>query len=685
MEFSLNTLWTTLSSGKVNFRRKTACTLNVAINSEDGDCDASIDISGDILDMANKDMLWMFTAYTCACCGLRERYLHCESNNVETAKENFHTKYNHLKSVEVGSDVRRVGRIELAFRDGDILSVGLECSCEQHQREFQKMAKCLVKLGNLESCKSCGCNTRRRTSSGESSNVDANCGTSEEADRHMRELLEITEIEETANAKSGDRKKMKKKSGKAVRSKTVHIAAEVQPTLKAGVPAASDDDLRPHALQQNSCGADSNKRVGATLVDTFELAASALNSECQVLATSANSDQEAPTKMELKETSANMELKAGDSCTAVSVDMAPTGESWTIESRGALTSDASVNIEAHCATSEEADCHMRELVEITEVEGTAHGRSMERKRMRKKTGKAVKLHQMLAAEKIRRKSGTRHEEQSRKSKTGHVAAEAQPTSTTDVSAKIEFKAGQSSTIAPDDTLPRIESWATVSRRKTGRRSAVSDFAVHAYDAATAKECCNCSVGHEVATLSSTTSHDAVEATVNAESPQELFAADRPQKKDAAVQTMAPTMTSCEALHQKDNTVDMETQTEPHEEHVGDYMLDESTPTLWPMKIEPRVHRATCVLASPGEPAKIERQKVPSDMFACRVCDDCDDIGEGADSEGSTICCREGCCDDASLTDWKLLSDESACWSLAHEVGESVLYNSWGMWHAALFA
>mmetsp|Transcript_61436 Transcript_61436/g.113137 ORF Transcript_61436/g.113137 Transcript_61436/m.113137 type:complete len:664 (+) Transcript_61436:70-2061(+) len=110
------------------------------------------------------------------------------------------------------------------------------------------------------------------------------------------------------------------------------------------------------------------------------------------------------------------------------------------------------------------------------------------------------------------------------------------------------------------------------------------------------------------------------------------------------------------------------------QRLGDYELDESTPAVVPMTIKPLVHRARCNLAPLGEPAKIERQKCCSMIGASLDLVTCGDgcRSSDGDSEVSTNCCREGCCDNEMLADLGPSPDEMESYSLAHEVGESVL-------------
>merc|ERR1712217_276085 len=123
---------TTITAGKSRARRVTPCYLRVDMDYDDGIQNATFEVSGDTVGLASKPALWMFTAHTCPCCGLRERELLCSPNDSEPGQENFYAKYPVLKAVEAGGDTRGIGRVELAFQDGDVLSVGLECSSGDH-------------------------------------------------------------------------------------------------------------------------------------------------------------------------------------------------------------------------------------------------------------------------------------------------------------------------------------------------------------------------------------------------------------------------------------------------------------------------------------------------------------------------------------------------------------------------
>lgn len=214
-EASLNSLWTTLMSGKARSRHARPCIMDVWL--DDDKRPATLNIAGDSIKFADKNVLWMFTASSCECCGVRERELLCTTDSAgapdDDAKEDFFSKYSSLKAVEAGSDPRRIGRIEVMFKDGDALSVGLECESSDVQR-FVKLCTLLTKECQLAKHASSGCKTRRRTA------VNDTCpdcvdevAAKDAADRHMMELLaDIEKVESVAKTRASVRKRNKKKN-----------------------------------------------------------------------------------------------------------------------------------------------------------------------------------------------------------------------------------------------------------------------------------------------------------------------------------------------------------------------------------------------------------------------------------------------------------------------------------------
>merc|ERR1712048_263302 len=160
----------------------------------------------------------MFTACTCDCCGVRERLLLCSPDCFDDAKDDFFTKYPSLKAVEVGSDIQRVGRIEVMFENGDALSVGLECASSEgsSSSRFLKLCNSLITLAHLEKCSSTECKTRRAAPTNDTSpeHVPDGVVTKDEADRHMMELLAEVECESAPKPRTSEHKRQKKKKKK---------------------------------------------------------------------------------------------------------------------------------------------------------------------------------------------------------------------------------------------------------------------------------------------------------------------------------------------------------------------------------------------------------------------------------------------------------------------------------------
>jgi hypothetical protein len=216
----LKTIWTTFASGKSGSRRVRCCLLDVHVDeSRHGGHRASLIIDGETTELDSTNFRWMFTACTCDCCGLRERELLCPIDGFDGAQDNFHTKYPSLKAVEAGSDSRQTGRIEIAFFDGNTLSVGLECA-PPDLRKFQTLCSTLSNIGRLVKCKSNMCKSVRRrnavTDDQTAESIKANGEAAKgEADRHMMELLATVDCESTAHVKG--KKKNKKKANKTER------------------------------------------------------------------------------------------------------------------------------------------------------------------------------------------------------------------------------------------------------------------------------------------------------------------------------------------------------------------------------------------------------------------------------------------------------------------------------------
>jgi hypothetical protein len=156
----------------------------------------------------------MFIAHTydCDCCGKRERKrkLFVSKAKADEAVEDFYSKYDTLKAVEAGENVKDIARIDVLFGNGDLLSLGCPCSSKDSMEDVEKMAHALQWETGLEIKYENGCKVHRQKKSDScdlNTDMDFACAAAE-ADRHAEELLQ----EEAQDAPSPTGSKMKKRS-----------------------------------------------------------------------------------------------------------------------------------------------------------------------------------------------------------------------------------------------------------------------------------------------------------------------------------------------------------------------------------------------------------------------------------------------------------------------------------------
>eukprot|EP00931_Biecheleriopsis_adriatica_P040562 TRINITY_DN23248_c0_g1_i1.p1 TRINITY_DN23248_c0_g1~~TRINITY_DN23248_c0_g1_i1.p1 ORF type:complete len:419 (-),score=92.60 TRINITY_DN23248_c0_g1_i1:424-1635(-) len=173
----------------------------------------------------SKEVLWMYTAGACFCCGCRHRELLCPRENPEEGLKHYEKTHGKLlKFFEVGQDVRNMCRIELMYHDGDMLSLGWRCESEDDTRFFRTFCNVFQGQLGLMSCKATSCRAQRRLMPS-AAVYEQDDAAEAEADRHMAELL----AEEVAKDARAELRKKK------ARAKTGHK----QPRSSPETPAAT--------------------------------------------------------------------------------------------------------------------------------------------------------------------------------------------------------------------------------------------------------------------------------------------------------------------------------------------------------------------------------------------------------------------------------------------------------------
>lgn len=180
------TLWAMLGRGE----KKVPVVLDGECSQEKG---AEVYITyqdGSLFDMHKKKVLWMYTGTTCFCCGAREREILCPRDCVEEGMDDYFSRYNMLKSLEAGQDVRSMSRLELTYHDGTVLSVGMTCKNEKHTAYFRGFAEAVeIKLGLISCKKTSGPGHRAGKPAAVEVATPVEPDAQAAADRHMQELL----------------------------------------------------------------------------------------------------------------------------------------------------------------------------------------------------------------------------------------------------------------------------------------------------------------------------------------------------------------------------------------------------------------------------------------------------------------------------------------------------------------
>lgn len=211
-------LWTYLRSAANGTRRKQPVELSIKADAANG-----IVVQLHVVDSmctCPECALWLFAAHTCDCCGKRERQLFVNGKDPEQAQNKFKGKYGMLRSVEAGESVTNIGRIELAFKNGNILSIGMNCQKEGDGKLFCSLVKAIQGTAGVVLSQETRCQAQYCTGDVAKSPSVAGVPVEEvpngeevaDAERHMKELLAMEE--ETAAAAAASRQRKSKKSNK---------------------------------------------------------------------------------------------------------------------------------------------------------------------------------------------------------------------------------------------------------------------------------------------------------------------------------------------------------------------------------------------------------------------------------------------------------------------------------------
>lgn len=71
------------------------------------------------------------------------RNVHGNGEAPEEAQKQFKSKHGSLKAVEAGENVRHIGRVEFALKNGDVLSIGVDCEKEGGGKLFRSIVNAM--------------------------------------------------------------------------------------------------------------------------------------------------------------------------------------------------------------------------------------------------------------------------------------------------------------------------------------------------------------------------------------------------------------------------------------------------------------------------------------------------------------------------------------------------------------
>lgn len=195
--------------------------------------------------------LWLFVAHTCRCCGMRERQLFTNSKKKQEAEKLFKEKHGLLKCVEAGENVRNRGRVDLAFQNGDILSIGICCGTDRDDKIFCSIVDAIKGTAGVVLCQETRCQAYRRggENSIRSDSQDVTHVIDEEefasAERHMQELLAMEErsksaIESVATPSRRSQRKSKKKGRPQIPAQSPKMASSEEGPFQSNESSQQD-------------------------------------------------------------------------------------------------------------------------------------------------------------------------------------------------------------------------------------------------------------------------------------------------------------------------------------------------------------------------------------------------------------------------------------------------------------
>jgi len=653
-EPNLKSIWTTLASGSARSRRARPCILDVCI--EKGKERVRLNMAGESTKLANKKARWMFTASTCECCGVRERELLCPTDTCDSAKEDFYNRYPKLKAVEVGTDARRIGRIELMFEDGDTLSVGLECN-PSDTPQFLKLCASLASLGQLEKCTSSGCKTRRpQQKDDQSPEQEDDPAAQDEADRHMMELLAGVEFEGEAKTKASERKRQKKKKTKSNVCMCESPGCMCEPVLAAG-----SDEPQEHIAVGEDASAESLEvfaaegepevaQEGIPSYSPQEAERPVMDADRHMMELLAGVDIEGVAKARASERKrlkrkrffdacmckpeAAGPAKTQDSIAASEQDLedivdrtAEPRESTTEADDLHVSSESKEQAAVGTAAAEESD--LQEPEEPDEVDVVTEETSM---------GCSAERFEDFEEQELMDSSAERFE---------------------DFAEPDDFDVGSTTVQTSNEASLSANGWSVVSRARAcsetksgkGKGADASDLATNTVDSMVGLCSLPVSETEQNQILHCASSRPLGEALSTVEIPS----AHCFEQIDAPIKHPSVSISSIGVQTDLPH-FDAGTQAEQHPfiaspSHIGEYMLDESTSPLLPMIVSSVVPRAKCVFPL-DTPAQVQIYKkkwgdlrIPSGFTLKKTVDRHSYGGESSDeeSEPSTIHCQKVCC------------------------------------------
>jgi len=260
---NMETLWAILHS-RTGSKSKRHVVVDATLNADDDTSTVVIEDQNtheSIMELGAKDVEWMYSGFTCACCGVRERKLLVSTDSADASSKKFYKKYSMLRAVEAGEDVRKVARMEVALKNGDWITIGLRCGDNDEQVGFQAFSKAVVSATELTVRQEVNCRSQRKKQTPEESSaaMEGEGGDRTDADRHMQELLNELSLEEMRTPAKSKRKNKKNKtmstsydincpSFDASDAGTTSVSADQTQENIASSPEASTDDQDMHDL-----------------------------------------------------------------------------------------------------------------------------------------------------------------------------------------------------------------------------------------------------------------------------------------------------------------------------------------------------------------------------------------------------------------------------------------------------